>query len=259
LVTGSTSGIGAAIAQSLAREGVTVVINGRSQERAGLIGDRITQAGGITHLAVGDLRSDDGARSIIDQALAATGQIDILVNNAGVSRTEGKKSFFDTPVTEWQETLNDNLMTAVRMIQGLVPSMRERGWGRVIQISSRNAISPYPHLPSYAASKAAMNNLTLSLSKELAFSGVTVNAVMPGVIHTPMIDKAMIELAKQQGWDGDIDRTTQHFIMNVCRQTVKRLGEGEDIAGYVCFLASPHSDFLTGTVLRVDGGSTPTL
>jgi NAD(P)-dependent dehydrogenase (short-subunit alcohol dehydrogenase family) len=114
-------------------------------------------------------------------------------------------------------------------------------------------------MPSYGAAKAAMNNFTLSLSKELAFSGVTVNAIMPGLIYTQQLDQFLRDLADQHGWGDDLDRAREHLLANICRQTVRRLGQVEDIANYASYLASPLSDFMTGTVLRIDGGSTPTL
>ncbi len=175
LVTGSTSGIGAGIAIALAREGATVVVHGRSEARAKSVVEQIVEAGGKAHYALGDLGNDDGANAVIEQALGAVKKIDILVNNVG-GPVEGKVSFFDTTLGEWADSYNGNALAAVRMIQGLVPAMKARGWGRVIQITSRNAISPHANMPSYGGAKAAMNNFTLGLSKELAFTGVTSNA-----------------------------------------------------------------------------------
>lgn len=258
LVTGSTAGIGAAIAESLAREGVTVVVHGRSEDRAKPVVGRIAAAGGKAHYALGDLGSDEGAKSVIDQALAAIKHVDILVNNVGGS-VEGKITWFDTTMAEWAESYDKNVLAAVRMIRALVPAMRERGWGRVIQISSRNGISPHANMPSYGAAKAAMNNLTLGLSKELAFSGVTSNAVMPGLIYTQQLEQFFIDIARREGFGDDTGRAKDYALKNVVRQTVSRLGEPNDIAAYVCYLASPLSDFMTGTVVRIDGGSTPTL
>lgn len=258
LVTGSTSGIGAGIARRFAAEGVNVVIHGRSDERAKQIVDEITAAGGMACYVLGDLETDAGATSVIEQSLSAVGKIDILVNNVG-GPVEGKVSFFDTSVQEWSDSLNANTLAAIRMIHGLVPAMRERGWGRVIQVSSRNSISPHANMPSYGAAKAAMNNFTLSLSKELAFSGVTSNGIMPGLIYTQQLDHFLRDIATQQGWGDDIDRARTHLLQNICRQTVSRLGQVEDIANYTVFLASPLNDFVTGTVLRIDGGSTPTV
>jgi 3-oxoacyl-[acyl-carrier protein] reductase len=258
LVTGSTAGIGAAIAESLAREGASVVVHGRSEDRARAIVGKIAAAGGTARYVLGDLGSDSEASCVIAQALAATNQIDILVNNVG-GPIEGKVSFFDTTPPEWLNAYNSNALAAVRMIQGLVPAMQKRGWGRVIQISSRNGISPHPNMPSYGAAKAAMNNFTLALSKQLAFSGVTSNAVMPGLTYTRQLDHYLQDIAHQQGFGEDIEKAKLHVLKHIVRQTVSRLGDVSDIANYVCYLASPLSDFMTGSVVRIDGGSTPTL
>jgi len=257
LVTGSTSGIGAGVAEGLAREGVVVVIHGRSAERSATVADRIRDAGGSAHVALGDLETDAGAKAVIDQALQAVPQIDILVNNIG-GPVEGRLSFFDTTVDEWIDSYNSNAVAGIRMIHQLVPAMRDRGWGRVIQISSRNSISPHNNMPSYGAAKAATNNFSLGLSKELAFTGVTSNAIMPGLIYTQQLDTFLENIANRQ-MEGDIEKAKDFVLKNICRQTVSRLGIVEDIAHYVCFLASPNADFITGTVLRIDGGSTPTV
>src|SRR6266436_746203 len=232
LITGSTAGIGAGIAAALAREGVTVVINGRNEARAKTVVEAITEAGGTAH-------------------------IDILVSNVGGS-PQGRTSFFEASVAEWAEIFNSNVLAGIRMIHHLVPAMRDRGWGRVIHIGSRNAISPHNNMPPYGASKAGVNNLSLGLSKELAFTGVTSNVIMPGLIHTLQLDEFLASIANRQ-FEGSIDQAKDFVLKNICRQTVSRLGRVEDIARYVCFLASPEAEFITGTVLRIDGGSTPTV
>ena len=257
LITGSTAGIGAGIAAALAREGVTVVINGRNEARAKTVVEAITEACGTAHIALGDIETDAAAKSVVDTALAAVGQIDILVSNVGGS-PQGRTSFFETSVAEWAEIFNSNVLAGIRMIHHLVPAMRDRGWGRVIHIGSRNAISPHNNMPPYGASKAGVNNLSLGLSKELAFTGVTSNVIMPGLIHTVQLDEFLASIANRQ-FEGSIDQAKDFVLKNICRQTVSRLGRVEDIARYVCFLASPEAEFITGTVLRIDGGSTPTV
>jgi 3-oxoacyl-[acyl-carrier protein] reductase len=147
----------------------------------------------------------------------------------------------------------------VRLIRAFVPEMRDRRWGRVIQISSRNAISPHPQFGGYGAAKAAMNNLTLSLSKALAGTGVTSNGVMPGLIDTPQLDSWFLETARRQAGSDDPQVGREHVLKNVVHQTVDRLGQPKDIAAAVCYLASPLSDFMTGTTFRIDGGATPTV
>ena len=257
LVTGSTSGIGGAIVRMLAAEGVMVVIHGRNRERAEVAAHDIEAAGGRAAIALGDLTAADGLKAVIDATQQAFGGIDILVNNAGADG--GKASdWFETPADDWADSYKQNTLPAVKLAQAFVPAMRERGWGRVIQISSRNAISAYAEYAPYGAAKAALNNLTLSLSKALAGTGVTSNGIMPGLIYTPFVDHWFKTLAKQQGSD-DPTVGEAFAIKHVLRQTVARIGQPQDIAAAVCFIASPLSDFMTGTTIRIDGGATPTV
>jgi len=258
LVTGSTSGIGAEIARMLALEGVKVVVHGRDRSRADRVVADIEARGGQAAAALGDLMTADGVQAVIKATQQAVGHVDILVNNAGGSNSSTVSGWFETPVDEWTESYRQNALPAVRLAQALVPAMRERGWGRVIQISSRNAISAYPQFGPYGAAKAALNNLTLSLSKALAGTGVTCNGIMPGLIYTPLVDPWFKALAKQLG--SDDPQVGQDFALkNVVQQTVARLGQPIDIAVAVCFIASPLSDFMTGTTFRIDGGATPTV
>ena len=166
---------------------------------------------------------------------------------------------FETTDTQWEEMLAVNLMAGLRLSRVYLRGMAARGWGRVIQISSRNAISPHADLGAYGAVKAAVNNLTLSLSKGLTGTGVTVNGVMPGLIYTPMLESWFVQLAQRHHGSSDPLHGQEYALKNVVKQTVDRLGQPRDIATYVCYLASPLSDFMTGTTIRIDGGSTPTV
>lgn len=259
LVTGSSSGIGAQCARVLAGEGVSVVINGRNRGPAEAVAEEIRVAGGNAAVAMGDVTTEEGARSVAEGAKSALDSIDILVNNVGNPTHEAHVSWFDAPLDEWVADYHRNTLAAVRLIHALVPAMKERGWGRVIQISSRNAISPHALFPTYGAAKSAMNNLTLSLSKDLAGTGVTSNGIMPGLIYTPTLDGWFKTMAKRHAGIDDPEVGKAFVLKNIIHQTVDRLGQPMDIAAAVCFIASPLSDFMTGTTFRVDGGSTPTV
>jgi 3-oxoacyl-[acyl-carrier protein] reductase len=255
LVTGSSSGIGSEIARMLAAEGIGVVVHGRNAERTQAVVRQIEDAGGRAAIALGDLMTEDGKVAVIDATGRAFGGVDILVNNAGWAST---RAWFETTGEEWTDSYRQNTLPAVALAQAFVPGMRERGWGRCIQISSRNAISAYAEFGAYGAAKAALNNLTLSLSKALAGTGVTSNGIMPGLICTPLVEDWFKTLARQQGsYDPAVGR--DFAIKNVLRQTVGRIGEAKDIAFAVCMIASPLNDFMTGTTFRVDGGATPTI
>jgi len=259
LITGSTSGIGAECARMLAAEGACIVINGRSRERADAVADEIRAAGGRAAVVLGDVTAEGGARAVAESAEAAFGGIDILVNNVGNPTRDAHGSWFDAPPEEWVADFRQNTLAAVRLIHALVPAMKERRWGRVIQISSRNAISPHALLPAYGAAKSAVNNLTLSLSKELAGTGVTSNGIMPGLIYTPTLDGWFQAMARRHAGTDDPEAGRSYVLKNIVHQTVDRLGQPRDIAAAVCLLASPLSDFMTGTTFRIDGGSTPTV
>lgn len=259
LVTGSSSGIGAEIARMLAAEGVQVVVHGRDAQRAQRVVDEIKAQGGQAQAVLGDLTVERDAEQVIEASLAAFGGIDILVNNVGGSANVARPDWFDTPLAEWQENFENNTLAPVRLIRALVPAMRERRWGRIIQISSRNAISPHAQFPGYGAAKAALNNLTLSLSKGLAGTGVTSNGIMPGLIYTPQLDEWFLETARREFGSEDRDQGRDFVLKNVVRQTVDRSGQPRDIAAATVYLASPLSDFVTGTTLRIDGGATPTV
>ena len=257
LVTGSTSGIGRGIATALAGEGVTVVVHGRDRDRAVETAVIIRDAGGTAHLAFGDLATDEGAAAVADCVAQATGGIDILVNNIGGTESYGGQmlSWFEVGTAEWLGTLQQNLISAVRMIHAFVPAMRERGWGRVINISSGGGAEPPTSVPDYCAAKAGLNNLTVSLSKELSRSGITVNTISPGCTRTEMFETSLDHMAEANGWPDDQETREALFMdLGIFACTSKRFGRPEDIGTLVAFLASPLSDFVNGANYRVDGG-----
>lgn len=258
LVTGSSSGIGVAIAHMLAAEGAWIVVHGRNRERAQAVADAIVAAGGKAAVACGDLASDEGAAAVADQAQAAFGGIDILVNNAGGQGKSKNPSWFTTAVADWSYTYQANVLAAVRLIHSLAPPMKERGWGRVINIATGAAITPTSAQPDYGASKAAMLNFSLGLSKALKRSGVTSNAVSPGMIRTEGLNVFLADLAAKRGWGDDIAKA-EDYVANGSGQTVNRIGEVHDIAYAVAMLASPRADFINGTNFHVDGGISPSL
>ncbi len=183
LVSGASSAIGAEIARQLAAEGVRVVVHGRDKHRTEAVRDQITSAGGEAVIALGDLTNETDSEKITRLAAEAFGGLDILVNNVGGPTNTTHSTWFDAPLEEWTDNYRQNVLPAIRLVKTLVPAMQQRRWGRVIQISARNAISPHASLGGYGAAKAALNNLTLSLSKALAGSGVTSNGIMPGLIY----------------------------------------------------------------------------
>jgi NAD(P)-dependent dehydrogenase (short-subunit alcohol dehydrogenase family) len=213
----------------------------------------------LSPLALGDLTTDEGAAAVIAAASEAFDGFDILINNAGGAVSPSNSNWFDASLDVWTDSYRYNALVAVRLIKALAPAMRERGWGRVINISSRNAISPHAQFGDYGAAKAAVNNMTLSLSKALAGTGVTANGVRPGLIYTPQLDDWFLAMAKQHAGSTDPKDGQAHVLKHVVHQTVSRLGRPADIAAAAVYLASALSDFMTGTTVRIDGGSTPTV
>lgn len=255
LVTGSSSGIGAGIATTLAAEGVSVVVHGRNEERVTSVADEIRARGGQAVTAVGDLATEDGAAEVASSAAAAFGGIDILVNNAGGSSESGVQSWFALPVAEWGVTYQRNVLSAGHLIHALVPAMQENGWGRIIQIASAAGIMPTSGQPDYGPSKAAMINMSMGLSKALAGTGVTVNTVMPGMIMTDGLRDFLRIFAERRGWGDDLDRAAE-YVLKGTGQTVHRIGEISDVAYAVVMLASPKAEFFNGMNLHIDGGGT---
>ncbi len=263
LVTGSNSGIGAGIAMTLAGEGATVVIHGRDGQRCEEIAGQIRAAGGEAHIATGDVATEAGCDHVRDIVMSELGGVDILVNNAGGRASSHRKdgqagpmnsAWLETPWSDWLWTFEQNVGAAVRLIQAFVPGMQQRGWGRVINIATAAATQTEPDLADYQAVKAAMVNITSSLSKTLAHTGITVNTVSPGTILTPAVKSTFHAWAEQLGWSDDWEEIERRFIYEKIPIAADHFGQPEDIGRVVALLASPLSHYMTGANYRVDGG-----
>jgi 3-oxoacyl-[acyl-carrier protein] reductase len=255
LVTGGSGAIGSVIAVELAREGVLVAVHGRDAARAE---DTATKARalGVEAIAVtGDLAHDEEADAVAQGALAAFGGIDILVNNAGGSIRRDNPRWTDVTAGEWLHSYSLNVVAAIRLAQKLTPGMIEQGWGRIINTSSIAGQLANGLIHHYGAAKAALDHLTISLSKSLAPDGITVNSVVPGTIRTPNIERLISTLREQRGWSDDFAENERAYTDEFIPQPVKRLGRPEEIARAVLFLASPLSGYITGASIRVDGGA----
>ncbi|MEO3856583.1 SDR family NAD(P)-dependent oxidoreductase [Acrocarpospora sp. B8E8] len=248
LVTGSSSGLGEAIAKQLAAEGAVVVVHGRDAARTAAVAKSIRADGGDATIAMGDLGTDAGA----EEVATAAGPVDVLVNNAG----------FYNPVAwaalapdDWAEIYNINVISSVRMIRHLVPGMRERGWGRVIQISSVTGHLPSSRQPHYQATNAARNNLAASLSRDLKHSGVTSNAIAAGGILVPSVKDYLLNMGRENGWGNTWDEIESYAVNTLAPNDVGRIGLPHEYADLVAFLASPRAGYITGATLRIDGGA----
>lgn len=256
VVTGGSRGIGKAIVTRLAEEGARVAFCGRSESPGRALEAQLSTRGLMATFVAADTETDAGIDRLAAQVLDA-GPVDILVNNVGGSANPeaAGQGFLNIPTSEWMQTYYKCVVGAVRLIDALVPSMRERGWGRVINISSAGGLEPPDNMPAeYAAAKAAMNTMTMSLSRTLARTGVTVNTVTPGPVLTEGFQSWMEQVAKDNGWGTDLAAIEKRFVTEVLPLTAGRLGRPADIASAVAYIASVHSDFVTGSNFRVDGG-----
>jgi NAD(P)-dependent dehydrogenase (short-subunit alcohol dehydrogenase family) len=244
LVTGSSAGLGEAIARLLAEEGAAVVVHGRDAARA----EKVAAAIGAAGVAVGDLSADAGADAVAE----AAGEVDILVNNAGSYDHLG---WTDATAKDWTAMYEANVVSAVRMIHRFVPGMRDRGWGRVIQIGGGLAIQPMATQPHYAATLAARHNLAVSLARDLAGTGVTSNVVSPGAILVDSVRELLTSMAPAHGWGPKWTDIEQAAARDFVPNDVGRFGRPEEIAAAVGYLASPAADYVSGATIRVDGGT----
>lgn len=251
LVTGSTSGLGAAVAVTLAAEGAEVIVHGRDSARAEKVVDEIRVNGGRAVSALGDLSTDDGAEAVA-AAASSGGSVDILVNNAG---TYDHLSWEAATADDWLQTYNANVVSYVRMIRALTPAMRRQGWGRVIGIGGGLAIQAAAMLPHYNASLAARHNLAVSLARELKGSGVTSNTVSPGAIMVDSFRELLINLAPQQGWGERWEDIESSAAAEFAPNDAGRFGRPDEIAAAVAYLASDAAAYISGATLRVDGGA----
>ena len=256
LITGSTSGIGKAVAATLAAEGALVIVNGRDTTRSEATAAAIVEAGGKAVVAVGDISHEDQAAAILRQVESETGGVDILVNVVGGSVNDG---WSVAQPSDWAAMFNLNVVSAMRLIAALTPSMREQGWGRIVQIGSAASSNPPPSMAGYGAAKAALVNLTVSLAKELSGTGITANVVSPGPTLTEGWRDFAFSFARFQGLEGDFETIRAALLAGPLANPSNRLGEPHEVAALVALVASPLGASINGANLRIDGGFTPTV
>lgn len=259
LVTGSSKGIGEAIARGLAREQAIVVVHGRNRAQTEDVARDITRNGGRAHAVVGDLTVDEDVSALVDEAHVLAGPIDILVNNAGGSGAA--EDWSESRPPSWMSAYDRNVVAAVRVTTRLLPRMRQAGWGRIVNISSLAGLMPPASRPDYSACKAAMNAMTVSMARAVAADGVTVNTVSPGTIHSGRLDARFREVAAEKGLKRDAPwvKIEQAVLPLFAQVPLGRVGTLEEIADAVSFLVSPRAGYITGANLRLDGGMLPTI
>ncbi len=232
LITGASGGIGGAIARMLHGAGATVALSGTRTEPLEALA---AELGERAHVLPCNLSDPDAVDALPKQAADAMGSVDILVNNAGITRDN---LFMRMSDDEWQSVINVNLTATMKLCKGVLRGMMKARWGRIVNISSVVGATGNPGQGNYAASKAGMIGMSKSLAYEVASRGITVNAVAPGFITTAMTDK--------------LNDDQKAAIMS--QIPAGRMGEADEIASAVLYLASAESAYVTGTTLHVNGG-----
>ncbi|MFJ3821950.1 SDR family NAD(P)-dependent oxidoreductase [Streptomyces nodosus] len=247
LVTGSTQGIGQAIATGLARAGARVVVNGRGEERVAQAVRTVRADSGSEEVsgAAGDLATEQGAAAV----LKAVPTVDILVNNLGIF---GAAAPLEIDDAEWRRYFEVNVLSAVRLIRAYLPGMKERGWGRVLNLASDSAVVIPAEMIHYGMTKTSLLAVSRGFAKDAAGTGVTVNSVIAGPTHTGGVEGFVRELVGDElPWE----EAQREFMVKYRPQSLlQRLIEPEEIAHMVVYLASPQASATTGGALRVDGG-----
>jgi len=256
VATGASEGIGKAIAKAFLHEGATVVICSHSPDKLETARDELAQSGGQVLAVTADLSTAEGANTLKQRTLEAFGTVHVLINNVGVPGTFAP--FMDLSDEDWQRVFEVNVMSAVRVSRVFIPSMQEQQWGRIIHMASESGVQPDAVAPQYGMTKAALINLTKSMSKAFASDNILVNAISPAFVMTSML-RGMIEGQAKRlgvGFEEAVSNLLRNYRPHI---ELKRPGRAEEVAAAAVFLASERASFVTGINLRVDGGSVASL
>ena len=246
LVSGSTAGIGYAIAAALAREGAHVVVNGRTAARVTEATDRLQKQGGNVTGIAADLGTAEGVDTLTSQLPA----VDILVNNVGIFEP---KAFVDIPDADWTRFFEVNVLSGVRLSRFYLPKMTVAGWGRIVFISSESGVNTPTEMVHYGLTKTAQLALSRGLAQTAAGTGVTVNSVLPGPTKSEGVGTFVEQMARDKGITPE-QMETEFFKHARPSSLLKRFETVEEIADVVAFVCSPLAAAITGAAVRADGG-----
>jgi len=247
VITGSNSGIGLGIAQTLAKAGANIVLNSftDTDDDHALAADIAAEHGIEARYIQGDMSKGDQCRALIEKA----GVCDILINNAGIQHVAAIENF---PVEKWDAIIAINLSSAFHTAAVALPMMRKAGWGRVINIASAHGLTASPYKSAYIAAKHGIVGLTKTVALETAEEPITANAICPGYVLTPIVEKQIPDTMKQY----NMDRETVIREILLARQPSKEFATTAQLGGTVAFLCTAAADQITGTTISVDGGWT---
>jgi 3-hydroxybutyrate dehydrogenase len=251
LITGSTSGIGLGIAEAFGAAGANLVVNGFGDaQEIERLRDDLARRHGVKVIYDGaDMSRPEQIAAMVARAVEAFGAVDVLVNNAGIQHVAPVDDF---PVAKWDAILAINLSSNFHAIRAALPAMKKRGWGRIINVASAHALVASPFKSAYVAAKHGVAGLTKTVALEVAESGITVNAICPGYVLTPLVRKQIPDTAKARGI------SEEEVVKNVllAAQPTKKFVTVEQVAAFATFLASDAAASITGAVLPIEGGWT---
>ena len=240
IVTGAGQGIGRIYALEFARAGASVLVSDLDGGNAESVVSEIASEGGRAIAATADVADPESTRAMAAAALDAFGRIDVLINNAAIFTPLGRCGFEDIALDEWEAVMRVNVTGTMLCARAVLPVMRAAKWGRIVNISSATVPLGLPYFLHYVTSKAAVIGMTRAMARELGGDGITVNAVLPGLIETEVENPGRTDALRQRVLD---------------MQCIKFLGEPVNLVGMILFLASPASGYLTGQSIAVDGGA----
>lgn len=251
IVTGSTSGIGLGIARAVAMAGANVMFNGfGSSSEIDLLRQELERRYRIkTAFSSADMSNEDEISRMIEASRTAFGQVDILVNNAGIQHVEAIETF---PVSKWNTIIAIDLSAAFHTIRMVLPEMKERGWGRIINIASAHALVASPFKCAYVAAKHGILGLTKTVALEVAEHGITANAICPGYVLTPLVEKQIPETAKARMLTED--QVIHDVLLHA--QPTRQFVTTEELGDLTVFLCQDGAKSITGAALPVEGGWT---